>query len=463
MSRELKPYDEYKSAKQEWLGKIPSHWKQAKSKRTFMEVSIKGYPEEELLSATQKHGVIPRSKLNTRVVMPTGNLETFKLVKEDNFVISLRSFQGGLEYSRYRGIVSPAYTVLEMKSLQSHIYYKYLFKSHAFIQELQRNITGIREGKNIDINNFKEIVLPIPSHSEQDQIVKYLDFKLAKINKFIKSKKKLIKVLNEQKQAVINEAVTKGTNPNVKMKPSGVEWIGDIPEHWEIKRIKNTAKILRGKFNHRPRNDERLYGGDYPFIQTGDVARANKYIVSYKQTLNEQGYSVSKEFPKGTLTMTIAANIGDVSILDFKACFPDSIVGFIPQNNMDLEYIYYVFYSMKQEFLKEAPVNTQGNLNIERVGAMCIGIPPFDEQKIIKRWIEDRTTAIDKSIEGIEREISLITEFRTCLISDVVTGRVDVRGIEIGDIVEDETDNFDEVDIDDMNDEEVDNFEESEV
>ncbi|WP_222620524.1 restriction endonuclease subunit S [Sphaerospermopsis sp. LEGE 00249] len=114
--------------------------------------------------------------------------------------------------------------------------------------------------------------------------------------------------------------------PYSEYKNSGVEWLGKIPGHWEVKKIKYISTILRGKFSHRPRNDPKLYDGDYPFIQTGDIAATDKYITTYEQTLNALGFAVSKQFPKGTLVMAIAANIGDVAILDFPACFPDSIV-----------------------------------------------------------------------------------------------------------------------------------------
>ena len=205
----------------------------------------------------------------------------------------------------------------------------------------------------------------------------------------------------------------------------------DILEHWEVRWLKFVSKILRGKFTHRPRNDPSLYDGSYPFIQTGEVARANKYITSYRQTLNDKGYAVSKEFPKGTLTMTIAANIGDVAILDFDACFPDSIVGFVPDKCIALEFLYRICSVMKTEFLKEAPINTQGNLNIDRIGTMAISLPPLGEQQAILAHIEKQTAAIDAAVARVEREIELIGEYRTRLIADVVTGQVDVRHIEV--------------------------------
>lgn len=206
-----------------------------------------------------------------------------------------------------------------------------------------------------------------------------------------------------------------------------MEWLGDVPEHWEVKRIKQISDILRGKFTHRPRNDPAFYDGPYPFIQTGEVARASKTISDYRQTLNERGLGVSKKFPAGTLVMTIAANIGDVAVLNFEACFPDSIVGFIPRAGVDRDYLYYLFMAMKPELLREAPVNTQGNLNIERIGSREVVLPPLSEQREIVRAVEQHTSGLYVAIDRARRAIALLREYRTRLIADVVTGKLDVR------------------------------------
>lgn len=147
-------------------------------------------------------------------------------------------------------------------------------------------------------------------------------------------------LLQEKRAALISHAVTKGLDSNTPMKDSGIEWLGEIPTHWEVKPIKYLSHILRGKFTHRPRNDPRFYDGLYPFIQTGNIASAGKYITDYQQTLNALGYAVSKEFPAGTFVLSIAAHIGDVAILGFPACFPDSIVGLVPKNIIYLDCVY---------------------------------------------------------------------------------------------------------------------------
>ncbi len=267
----------------------------------------------------------------------------------------------------------------------------------------------------------------LPPLDEQAAIVRFLEHANQKIDRFIRAKRKLIGLLNEQKQAILHRAVTRGLGPNVPLKPSGIPWLEEIPEHWEVQRVKQITKVLRGKFTHRPRNDPSLYNGPYPFIQTGSVARAKKFIREYKQTLNERGLAVSKLFPKGTLCMTIAANIGDVAILDFEACFPDSVVGFVPKPELERDFLYFLFKLMKGEFLRDAPVNTQGNLNVERIGVKEVPLPPPGEQKEIVAFIERETQPFDTAIACTEREIALMQEYRTRLTADVVTGKLDVR------------------------------------
>jgi type I restriction enzyme, S subunit len=182
-----------------------------------------------------------------------------------------------------------------------------------------------------------------------------LDRETGRIDTLITKKERQIELLKEKRAALISHAVTKGLDPTVPLKDSGVEWLGQIPMHWQVKKVNFLAAILRGKFSHRPRNDPQLYDRPYPFIQTCDIVSSNKYIKEHQQTLNELVFAVSKEFPRGTLVMSIAANIGDLAILEFPACFPDSIVGFFPKAQVDLNYLYYNLESMKQELKITAP------------------------------------------------------------------------------------------------------------
>ena len=310
---------------------------------------------------------------------------------------------------------------------------KYLYASEHIRLELSSRVdSATKSHQRCSPDDISKLPVPWPAYPEQAAIVRFLDHADRRIQRYIRAKQKLIALLEEQKQAVIHRAVTGRIDvltgqPYPAYKKSGVEWLGEVPEHWAVRRVKQAAQVLRGKFTHRPRNDPSLYDGPYPFIQTGEVARAQKVITSYRQTLNDRGLAVSRMFPAGTLVMTIAANIGDVAVLDFEACFPDSVVGFVPRNGVARDFLFYVFRAMRSELLREAPVNTQGNLNIDRVGSRCVAIAPTREQRQVVRHIESCTAGLDTATNRAHREVVLVREYRCRLIADVVTGKLDVR------------------------------------
>ncbi len=207
-------------------------------------------------------------------------------------------------------------------------------------------------------------------------------------------------------------------------KDSGFEWLGEVPEHWEEKRVKDIAILERGKFTHRPRNDPQMYDGIHPFIQTGDVARAIKYVTTYKQTLSDKGTQVSKWFPKGTLVMAIAANIGDVAIVDFDTYFPDSIVAYKSQKN-DTDYLFYLFSATRHELDKVKVTNTQDNLNLERLNSLIKFLPPLPEQKTIANYLDTKTAQIDRKIDLLTQKATLYSNLKQSLINETVTRGLD--------------------------------------
>lgn len=271
----------------------------------------------------------------------------------------------------------------------------------------------------------------LPDLETQNAIVILLDREIARIDSLISEKNNFVNLLKEKRQALISHVVTKGLDPDVETKDSGVEWIGEIPKHWSVKPYKYACKIYRGKFSHRPRNDPAFYDGQHPFIQTGDVSRADGFITSYKQTLNDMGASVSKKFPSGTLVMTIAANIGDTAILGFDAYAPDSIVGFKPEKDTDLNYLRYGFDSSIQELERTSIQNTQSNLNVDRIGSVKFVFPPLLEQIEIVKHIELKTKKLDAIISEVTESIELLKEHRTALINAAVTGKIDLRDKEV--------------------------------
>ncbi len=307
------------------------------------------------------------------------------------------------------------------------VFLNYFFKSgpmQSFIAQVKDGM-GVPHLFQADIRKFD---VPVPERSVQRVIAGFLDRKTAAIDALIAKKERLIELLQEKRQALITQAVTKGLDPKVQMKDSGVEWIGSVPTHWEVLPLLRVTRIVRGRFSHRPRNDPRFYGGRHPFIQTGDVANAGRRITGYTQTLNELGFSVSKQFPKGTLAMVITgAKTGEVAILDFDACFPDSVVGFVPgRDRVTTEYLYYLFGALRPAFDAVSVVSTQENLNVERIGAQLAALPPLQEQHDIVRKLDVALADSATLCGAIKSQLDKLREYRQALITAAVTGKLDL-------------------------------------
>ena len=287
VENKVQRYESYKDSGVEWLGEIPEHWECIRMKRLYADVSIKNRPNELLSSVTQDRGVIPRDWIESRMVMPSGNLDSFKFIEKEDFAISLRSFEGGLEYCFHDGIISPAYTVLKKKKEDLFpLFYKYLFKSVSFISELQTSVVGIREGKNISYSELSYSFLPIPPLQEQTAIAQFLDDKTTKINEAIVIKEQQIKLLKERKQILIHKAVTQGLNPNVKFKKSGIEWVGEVPEHWEVKNFRYAFKFLNYKRIPLSGIEREKMQGIYPYYgASGIIDYVDDYIFDEKLIL----------------------------------------------------------------------------------------------------------------------------------------------------------------------------------
>ncbi len=441
MTPALHPYPAYKPSGVPCLGDVPEHW-EVRRLRSVAEVRVsnvdKHTKENELpvrlcnyvdvynndrishampfMTATASQEEIKRFRLNSNDVLITKDSEAW----DDIGVPALVAAGADDLISGYHlALLRPSREVIGA-------YLARALQSKPVAYQFHVSANGVTR-YGLTQTGIKSVRIPLPPLPEQRAIARYLDYVDRRVRRYVEAKRKLIALLEKERQAVIHQTVTRGLEPNVPLKPSGVEWLGDVPAHWGVRQLKQVSGILRGKFTHRPRNDPSLYGGPYPFIQTGDIASVNKAIVIHTQTLNEKGLAVSMMFPSGTLVMTIAANIGDVAVLDFEACFPDSVVGFNPAKSAKRDYLFYQFRAMKGEFTREAPVNTQGNLNVERIGSKKIALPCLREQTNIVEYLDKATANIDTAITRARRQIELVEEYRTRLIADVVTGKLDVR------------------------------------
>ena len=432
----LKPYPAYKDSDLDWLGEIPAHWKSMRNTRFLRERDSRSRTgSEDLLSVSQYTGVTRRADKfrDDGLISRAASLEGYKLVSSGDLVINIMlAWNGSLGISHFDGLVSPAYGVYKVHESVDGRYLHYLFKTPSYLGIIKRESTGVVESRlRLYTDSLFRIHSPLPPLDEQRAIANFLDGMDARITRFLAARRKMIALLEEQKQAVINQAVTRGLDPDVPLKDSGVDWLGEIPAHWEVKRLRGIARVERGRFNFRPRNDPSLYGGDMPFIQTGSIAQANNVITSFSQTLSNAGVAVSRIFSKGTLVMAIAANIGDVAFLGFDACLPDSIIGFFPLPEVSVEYLRHALGAARLELQSLAPINTQGNLSIARISAIPLALPAIQEQRAISEHIDRETSRMDTLVSRYKHELDLMQEYRTRLISDVVTGKWDVRGVEL--------------------------------
>jgi len=420
-------YPKYKDSGVEWLGDVPEHW-EVNALRACAALNVeRNRPDLPVLSVYREYGVILKDSRDDNHNATSLDTSNYKVVHPGDLAVNkMKAWQGSLGVSQHHGIVSPAYITCKVnQSKVAGRYLHYLLRSKPLIGALDSISYGVRVGQwDMRFEDFKQVSLTYPPRAEQERIVAFLDEKTAEIDRLIAKKQRQIELLDEQKAILINRAVTRGLHPQAELQDSGIDWLGPIPRHWEIKKIKHLATVFRGKFTHRPRNDPRLYDGPFPFIQTGDVAGAEREITSYSQTLNTRGLRVSTLVPAETVALTIAANVGDVAILGFDACFPDSVVGFMPHQTVSKLYLYYVLRGLKSHFLGLAPKNTQHNLNVERVGGQPIPCPPIKEQEEITSYIESIMGAFTATMRGFESQIQTLQTLRSTLIAHAVTGKI---------------------------------------
>lgn len=246
----MKPYPEYKESGLPWLGKVPKHWEERRAKYYFHEVDVRSTKgEEQLMSVSHKTGVTPR-KANVTMFMAESNVG-HKICRPGDLVINtMWAWMAAMGVARQTGLVSPSYAVYRLHLASSFVpdYVDYLVRVPPYVSEYICRSTGINTSRlRLYPDEFLCIPIVRPSLKEQKSMVVFITYHDRLIRRFIRNRRRLLEILNEQKQAIINRAVTRGLDPNVKLKSSGIDWLGDIPEHWEVLRLKNVATIVLGK------------------------------------------------------------------------------------------------------------------------------------------------------------------------------------------------------------------------
>jgi len=436
----MERYEKYKDSGIEWIGEIPEHWDvkrlkycadanpsniDKKSKENEDEILLCNYVD------VYKNDYISGKLDFMKATASKDQISKFILEKGD--VILTKDSESANDIG-IPALVAESFDNVVCGYHLTHIKPKkikgeYLFRQFqcSFQQSyFEVSANGVtRYGLGTD--KFNSAIILVPSSEEQSNIAIYLDHKTTEIDYIIANKQKLITLYEEEKQAIINQAVTKGLDFNVKFKDSEIEWLGEIPEHWTLKKIGYCSTIVRGG-SPRPSGDPRYFCGDYmPWITVKEVTNAvGKFIVSTDEYLTEEGSKLSRIIlPETLLLSNSGATLGVPKISKIKGCINDGSVAFTSFRDCLLrDYLYHYFVSHTNIYREEMKGNGQPNLNTEIIKSTLIPVPPIEEQLQIIDYIETECKQFDVIIEKFRNQVILLQEYRTTLISEVVTGKI---------------------------------------
>jgi len=441
----FKSYPETKDSGIDWLGQIPKHWEQKPLWTMFSRVKRTGFQEEELLSVYRDYGVIPKSSRDDNFNKPSEDLSSYQLVCSRDLVTNkMKTWQGSIAVSTCRGIVSPAYHVYEPHHAEADRFLHYLFRSRPYVCGYGQNSKGIRVNQwDLDPELFVWTSVLLPTKDEQQAIAEFLDRETAKVDALVEKKERLIELLQEKRTALITHAVTKGLpaaaaaqeglDPDVPMKDSGIEWLGQIPEHWEIKQLRrltpDSRPIMYGIVLPGPDVADGV-----PIVKSGDIhaRRLNLESLCKTTTEIESRYERSR-LRGGDIVYSIRGSIGDCDLV------PDELRGanltqdaarVSPRRGVRSRWLLYMLRSRYAFGALEAGAlgATIRGINIWDLKRVRVPFPDEAEQEAIATFLDRETARIDTLIAKVGEAIERLKEYRTALISAAVTGKIDVRG-----------------------------------
>ncbi len=424
----LKPYAEYKESGQEWLGRVPTHWDVRRTKLILREIDSRSTTgKEQLLRVSQYTGVTPRKAADGSDAPDTraASLVGYKRVSVNDLVINIMlAWNGSMGVSRFDGIASPAYCVYSLNKCAQPWYYHQLFRLPLYKGRIKAVSTGVIESRlRLYSDDLGRIEAILPPPDEQAAIVRFLDHANRKIDGWVRAKRKLIGLLNEQKQAIIHRAVTRGLHPDVPLKPSGIPWLGDIPIHWGI--VRNMAL-----FAHRV--EPGIAG--LPVLQvslrSGITAEELDQFGRPKRLIADA--TKYKRIHEGDMAYnTMRMWQGAVGVSPSDGLVSPAYVVLKPRKDTCPEFYDFIFHTevYKQQVNRQSTgiVSDRNRLYWDSFKQMPNLTLPTTEQKEIVAYIAQETAALNTAIARTEREIALMQEYRTRLTADLVTGKLDVR------------------------------------
>lgn len=426
----MRRYESYKDSGVEWLGEVPSHWE---SFPLFVQAkisSITNHIDKELLSVYLDRGVVKFSDVDEKRTNVTSlDLSKYQLVRKGNLVLNnQQAWRGSVGVSNYEGIVSPAYLILELSNKFDPHYANYLFRNGSMVSHYLIASKGVGTiQRNLYWGNLRRTPIFIPPLSEQQKIAQFLDDKTAKIDQAVDLAEKQIALLKEHKQILIQNAVTRGLNPDVPLKDSGVEWIGQVPEYWEVKKITHIFPNI-GSGTTPNSSDPSFYEGNINWLQTGDLT--DGYIYKTSKTITHkalQTYSTLKIYPKNSLVIAMyGATIGKVGLLQIETTTNQACCVLSAALNIEMKYIFYLFQGIKESLVAMSYGGGQPNISQEKIRSLKLPFPNASEQEQIADYLDKQTAKIDQTIALKTAHIEKLKEYKSVLINDVVTGKVRV-------------------------------------
>lgn len=429
----MRRYESYKDSGVEWLGEVPSHWEISSLGKILLSVSEKNQPDLPLLSITRELGVIERDtedQDSNHNFIPD-DLSNYKILKKGQFGMNkMKAWQGSYGVSHFTGIVSPAYYIFDFIKLINPQFFHWAIRSKVYISFFGSASDGVRIGQwDLSKSRMKSIPFVIPPLSEQQKIAQFLDDKTAKIDQAVDLAEKQIALLKEHKQILIQNAVTRGLNPDVPLKDSGVEWIGQVPKHWESFRFKKVVeKVKDGTHGTHSRTEQ-----GHPLLSAKNIFNNGIQITDNESLISEYDFKLitSNGFPKkNDLLVTCVGSIGRCCVYPFDEpiAFQRS-VAFLRLNKKAFPgfYRYFIESNCYQEQLKtNTKLSIQGGVYLGTLIDLYVCFPPLSEQQKIADYLDTQTAKIDQAIALKTAHIEKLKEYRNVLINDVVTGKVQV-------------------------------------
>jgi type I restriction enzyme, S subunit len=429
----VKRYAAYKDSGVPWLGEVPEHWQVLPNRALFAEVKDRDHSDEQLLSVTIGKGLIRQVDLLTDSSKKDSSNEdkaNYKLVRPGDIAYNkMRAWQGAIGVSRHRGIVSPAYVIVRPREKQDPQYFHYLLRTPAFAKEAERWSYGITSDQwSLRPEHFKMIYCSLPTETEQSAIVRFLNHADRLIANYIRAKRRLIELLEEQKLAIIHRAVTRGLDPNVRVKDSGIKWLSKVPDNWEVTQLRRYWRVVDCKHLTVPFADEGIPLASVREVQSFDLklASANRTTNDWYQILVSGG----REPRRGDLIYCRNVSVGACAYVSTGEKFAmGQDVCLIRSDKQNQRYLNYLLHSpfMQRQLAQLLIGSTFNRINVAEVKSLVVLVPPRSEQDSIVAYLDAALAEVNVPIDRINRQIQLIREYRTSLITDVVTGKVDVR------------------------------------